>query len=240
MYRENPKPKASFLSLPPELRNEIYRLVLGGRTIHIHGTTGNPRKFKLVFQTCSSKDGLEPLARLTGAAHSSSTTLTGPKDWQPCNKNLIKSASDFCGQPVNLDVQLLRVCRQIHEEAALVLFSKNSFIFGSDDVALGRGFCKRFSVEKRGAMSTVAIQIIADGNVENIPAALPGLKRLWMRRFLGLCSGDRYDSLTIRSFEWIEGFKLDGIWFEQGLYCGDDQDVLEKLEMALLKQNESN
>jgi hypothetical protein len=128
-----------FLKLSAELRNEIYSLVLGGsKAIHMRRRSKanleieeSKRWFSKVCTEPPSR--YEPFWNLTGMGHLQYDDPAGiDKDmawawgpiWGPC-------CDEGC-PPGNvattpLQVQLLRVCRQIYKEAALVPFKENVF-----------------------------------------------------------------------------------------------------------------
>lgn len=173
-----------FQRLPPELRNRIDHLLLGNNTIHIDGTSANPTgRYQLVFNTCTSKIDHSTLTDLSIATNESNKSSQAHTIWKPCDSNLIEVTENCCRQPVRLDVQVLRVCRQIHNEAALVPYTKNSFIISG---GMRREFLndltKRFSFEQRRAIETVAVlesQYWAQ-YVSKLPQLLPGLKKMWL------------------------------------------------------------
>lgn len=173
-----------FQRLPPELRNRIYHLLLGGNTIHIDGTSANPTgRYQLVFNTCTSKINHSTLTDLSIATNEQNESSQAHTMWKPCDSNLIEVTENCCRQPVRLDVQVLRVCRQIHKEAALISYADNSFIISG---GMRRDFLnnltKQFSFEQRRAIKTVAVlesQYWAQ-YVSKLPQLLPGLKKLWL------------------------------------------------------------
>ncbi|KAK3648717.1 hypothetical protein LTR56_000990 [Elasticomyces elasticus] len=112
--------QSALLSLPPEIR--IYTLVLEGRKLHVvchNQTRGRP-----AYAVCTSAS--------TGKA----------TRWIQCDRRdgeSLRSYSEahiICAQretPLmpHITLGLLRVCRQIHLEAALLPFTGNRFIFHS-------------------------------------------------------------------------------------------------------------
>lgn len=104
-------------ALPAEVRNLIYGLVLGSNDIHI-GAGGVV--YGICTATVSDKQAAEN--------HLNGKTAAASNNWH--------SRHSPCFQyPPNclLDLSLLRVSKQIHEEAALIPFTSNTFIFESTD-----------------------------------------------------------------------------------------------------------
>lgn len=250
IHSEDRQRDPPFFRLPPELRNEIYRLLLGGITVHIGGKTESvpvriggvicrkPR-CELRLEECRAGDSLEPLRHLTGAAHSQSSLLcTGGGDWAPCDKDYYRDA-----KPFSLDFQLLRVCRQMHDETALIPYAENNFIFDDGmDLDFRKAFRKRFNHDQRGAIQTAAVLDFEKRDIEAIPKVLRGVKHLWIRPYFRPGHLRRFKvedfSQVVESFKGVENLKLAGAGFSYE-YDDDDeeeehQDLLERFEMALL------
>jgi hypothetical protein len=131
------------LRLPAELRLEIYRLLLTGNTIHIEDIADlrqnkppGTSKLFIVGNMCTVNDAMQSLSHLTGASHSQDQSSAISQGAQiPCRSNHIFGKPQ-CNEPVRLDVQLFRVCRQIYDEAMLLPYAENHFIvspgFGGD------------------------------------------------------------------------------------------------------------
>lgn len=241
-FRENAQREPPFFRLPAELRNEIYHLLLGGKTIHIDGTTINPEnRYELIITACAAGDSLEPLKRLTGAAHCQSSLLSrGRRNWEPCNSDPFVQ----CGKSVSLDVQLLRVSRRMHNDASLIPYAENNFILGDGMYfRFLEVFCKRFSSEQRGAMQTGALLRMARGDFETLPAVLPGLKRLWMHSWflnvdLRRYKADKFGTI-MEQFQRVGSLRLVGAGFTYDWDGDEDHVLLERLEMALLRPSQS-
>jgi hypothetical protein len=234
------------LRLPAELRLEIYRLLLTGKTIHIEGVVSpiqnSPQgcpELSVVCNTCTADDVMHPLSHLTGASHSqnqSSATNHGTR--RPCSSNHIFGIS-WCNDPVRLDVQLLRVCRQIYDEAMLLPYAENYFIISAGFYPTFREvFVAQFSLEKRSAMHTVAVLRSLDEEIELVPKLLPGLKRLW---FDVLFDGHDPDlnlaaSRSKRAEQYLKaGFsRLVGAKVRFHEFNARDEGMEERLELALL------
>lgn len=247
---ENPQRDSPFFRLPPELRNKIYRLLLGGITVHVGGSpTRITVKRRIVgvvcikeycelhFAACWAGDSLGLLRQLTGAAHSHSSLIsTSGGDWAPCDTNFI----NYChAKSFSLDLQLLRVCRQVHNETALIPYAENNFIFADGiDSDFRRVFRKRFNRNQRGAIQTAAVLNIGTCDIEALPRLLHGVKRLWMRSSFSPFSLRRFEATNFSEFEQIRSLRLVGA----GLSCDrdreEDRDLLERTEMALLRRSQ--
>jgi hypothetical protein len=230
------------LRLPAELRLEIYRLLLTGETIHIEGTRRkNPLKsYELRYDVCTANDAMQSLSHLTGASHaqdqSPATNLSTKK---VCRSNHIFSDKGGCNDPVRLDVQLLRVCRQIYDEAMLLPYSENHFIItlGLYQIFLEE-FVTQFSTEKRSAMHTVAVLRNPEEDLGLVSELLPGLKRLWF----GISIGGYHRGMTfavsqskrMEAYSQIELSHLVGVTIEYDGPAADDGGMEERLELALL------
>ncbi|KAF7189140.1 hypothetical protein HII31_09562 [Pseudocercospora fuligena] len=132
--------KSRLFSIPPELRNRIYRLVVAGKEIHVFGY--NPRNIsearlnvkRKFFRSICQRDTTElEDARAYKACQEAKNQETFTQRHSKCQLSGggSKPTSDF-------SLDFLRVCRQIHQEAALMPFQDNTFIF--DDIIDLEGF----------------------------------------------------------------------------------------------------
>lgn len=104
--------RSPLLRLTPELRNRIYKLVLCPGSIHIW-CRNSLKKTVVTHINCAV-----------------SKSSTGPMDsWQKEDAYECGSANDTTF--ATLDLSLLLVCKQIHEEVALLPFTSNTFIVDS-------------------------------------------------------------------------------------------------------------
>ncbi|KAI7482380.1 hypothetical protein KC351_g5783 [Hortaea werneckii] len=121
-YQKNKKRCLLFSKLPSEIRDVIWQYVFGGLAIHISDDA-------LDYNTCVAKvcqlhvdPELEAIHLRKGEQtpyHVRHLRCFEPPDQQSSNP---------CDQPQAL-VSILRVCRQIHDEAALIPFIANFFSF---------------------------------------------------------------------------------------------------------------
>lgn len=118
--------RPSFLTLPAELRTKIYTLTLGGNTIHIGGTAHQRYSEGYIDDgrccSCTAKVADEEcFAKYTARGKALRGSL--PED------KFTKRHRDCHRYPVSrlLNLNILSVCKQIHEEAASIPFGENIF-----------------------------------------------------------------------------------------------------------------
>lgn len=152
---------------------------------------------------CNSPDGddSQALANLTGPAHSHAPAniddeeMEGDGRWKPCNVRVEDpdGPTPTCTDKIDLPLQLLLVCRQIHNEAALVPFAENCFYFDDEDTGIHtHSFLRSLRSRQRCAIHTAAVFNAQSSTVCHI-SALVGSERLCaseIRRGLGehLCA----------------------------------------------------
>ncbi|KAK5684859.1 hypothetical protein LTS10_002934 [Elasticomyces elasticus] len=124
------------LGLPPEVRNRIWTFVLGGRDIHVTASEITTTGFwfwkrthlpRLPFQLCICQG--EDVEGQIATIKSSQT-----KDYRKQHSEIHKACFDHkstTSTGLELSLQLLKVCRQIHQEAALLPFAENHFSFAT-------------------------------------------------------------------------------------------------------------
>ncbi|KAK4556800.1 hypothetical protein LTR86_006371 [Recurvomyces mirabilis] len=128
IYAKNAQ-KSRLLDLPPELRTRVWSFVLCGHTIHVPGYQNGPRH---QICKCDTPDS-ELLKRLRAPREP-----MHEKDLYP-ERDLYAEGHAGCTPESHLhhDSQrllptaILQVCRQIHEEAALLPFRGNIFAAAS-------------------------------------------------------------------------------------------------------------
>lgn len=219
----------------------VYRELLGDHTIHVEDTAGNPkRRYEILYKTYTEDHQMRSLAGLNGAGHSQATlSMTDYNTWEPCDSDILHRRSDRGGQKANLGVQLLRVCRQIHSEAASLLYTENYFIIASRITArFLEAFLKQFGIEQRRLIRAAALFDLTLTLVDRVPVLLPGLRQLW----IGLGPkpyirehGAMQKNILKESFTRIKFANLVGVavmnhaWINNGY-----EDSEEEVEKALL------
>lgn len=116
------------LRLPPELRNRIWSLVLGGKTIHVEFSF-RPRPKRLVICHHVCKSALNE----RNFALSLKTNFGRDENYEnsfALRHSQCFGAVDDENRDLNrLHLGVLQVCRQIHKEAALLPYKENTFAF---------------------------------------------------------------------------------------------------------------
>lgn len=114
------------MTLPPELRNKIYGLVLGGKTIHIYDTKEGG--FRSTY--CCSKIDDEQYGKHAGASPDRTEDLYQTTHSKKCCIDL----KDFCRRSPDSRISLgfLATCSKVYNEAALIPFADNTFSFNCD------------------------------------------------------------------------------------------------------------
>jgi hypothetical protein len=180
-----------FLKLSPELRNEIYSLVLGGgNAIHMRKRIHWVEESQWLGEVCIEPASRhEPFWDLTGAAHRqydddatsdvNGTTSTWGPAWTPCfDKG--KKCSDSQAIKKRLSLQLLLVCRQIHHEASLVPSRENLFDFADILTPSWPTLTCAFGASLQCcAIENLAVRCLCLADLRRLPARFPGLKRLF-------------------------------------------------------------
>lgn len=218
-------------------------MLLVGETIHIEGTRRNDsqERYELRYDICTENDAMQSLSHLTGAGHSQDqSSATGHGTRRPClSTHIFRKAR--CDGLVRLDVQLLRVCRQIYNESSLLPYAENHFIVSSGfQDRFPEAFIAQFNLEKRSAMHTVAVLQSWKADIELVPTLLPGLKRLWFN--IDDATHDPNRSVVANQSRLVEAFSrvkftsLIGATVRLGWYWSyeEDERMEERLELALL------
>ncbi|KAL9129902.1 MAG: hypothetical protein Q9175_007165, partial [Cornicularia normoerica] len=121
-----------FLRLPPEIRLRIYKLVLGGQQVWIGSIPPQTSYINLLGDwelliddtPYSSPPRLPESHRKHFSQH----------DREHCGGGFFHRNIDGSGRGGELDLRLLRVCRQVFTETALLPYAFNKFTFQRDDV----------------------------------------------------------------------------------------------------------
>ncbi|KIV99566.1 uncharacterized protein PV09_08744 [Verruconis gallopava] len=110
-----------FLRMPAEIRNFIYHWTLGSLNVHVYAEN------KASNAVASSRRGVDPKSRTKVRLYLCRVCLRdGKREWLDQHLNCYTSA---CKGFPNLGI--LFTCRQIYEEASLIPFTANTFIFVS-------------------------------------------------------------------------------------------------------------
>ena len=144
------------LRLPPELRNRIYELGLGGQTIHIteNFARGPCERLALLHYLCNEPESEE---NNQIAFDSSDAAWNAPA-------TSIRHEKCYGGWSGGLERSLLQSCRQIYNEANIVRYYSNTFSFQADVPACLKLFCRQVPARYRNAIRRLHLNIdIRDG-----------------------------------------------------------------------------
>ncbi|OIW34317.1 hypothetical protein CONLIGDRAFT_626347 [Coniochaeta ligniaria NRRL 30616] len=193
----NPQLESTFFKLPPELRQQIYRLLLSGRTLHIDmrytaAETSTPHSTKGVH--------LSPTRRWRWRAstchrHPSAQAISDRCGWGGPPPTACDEHSTPCGIGKEA-LGLLLCCRLAYREAVQILYAENTFHTNTGALLL---FTDRLlPPERSGAITSLIYQVTPESVLtyseehlglqpgmqavmtllSRIPKAFPGLKRL--------------------------------------------------------------
>lgn len=133
--------ESRLLSLPAEIRNQIFEYVLGNNTVHVWGPAQGSMKLradrKLRRSVCLRDETEEEDADWlkTRVKHETAATEQPSYDARHANCKLRCSAKELKVPKIaatdKLDLGLLLTCRQIHNEACLLPYQLNTFSFVS-------------------------------------------------------------------------------------------------------------
>ncbi|KAI7181516.1 hypothetical protein D0869_10522 [Hortaea werneckii] len=189
-----------FLRLPPEIRNRIYDLALGNKVIHIgtkecsktdrgsyqerelyRNVHSSHRYVKLVHVVCSGAVDAEEVIYCSSKDSSQFSAPHYAVRHENCHKFLYDgqpSNPDLAGQmrqnTYSLPMDLTRVCRDIHREAALIPYANNTFAF-KNGYELDLFVTKSLLAPQRAAISILQIDgyIAADSRYSGITCKVP-------------------------------------------------------------------
>ncbi|KAK5128789.1 hypothetical protein LTR85_000122 [Meristemomyces frigidus] len=174
------------LRLPPEIRNCIWSLVLACKTIHMRGGTPLPfRCHVCVSDTTEYEDAtaLKAETALTGSSHAT-------RHWD-------------CHRAHGFPLGVLQVCREIHQEAALLPYHANTFVFATLRTLMS--FLKKLIPAQARAVRRIALVNPCD--------ALPGLAELVRNKLTGLerltCFVEMATAYAVDSFAREENRRKD-------------------------------
>jgi hypothetical protein len=155
--------------------------------------------------------------------------------------NCEESSCHQSDQTVQLSTQLLRTCRQVNLDAALLPYSTNTFNFsgGIHQDALCDAFVQKLGLKQRQAIRSAIMNVSSLECAQKIPDLLPGIKHLWMRFWLrGFWRWDLEED-----FARVKLPSLVGAAVQMGSRLGKtapywlDKEILS-LELALLDNKE--
>lgn len=185
--------------LPAELREIIYALVLGGNDIHvsIHRTGGKP-----AFSTCTENTSHHDIITSLKQRNDGDFNFPQQLDHYNCATH---AAGPALPRPVRLNTSLLLTCREVYEEAVLVPWKANTFIFSSfpDVLAFAAALPARKASAVAGLCLVSSSMSVPPGGfvLDRECMRLKCLRRLMVG--LGVPTRHSYDGVTL----YLEGLE---------------------------------
>jgi hypothetical protein len=190
----------TLLHLPPEVRNLIYRLALGG--LHLHVTRQRLRG-RVCGDPTSYQRRSKEIKRSCGDGHNITP-------WSPHHYCYEKQEDrthrkiQLRGQRRSISLGLLLTCRQVHNEAALIPFILNTFVFDT---------CETLTTMQAKVIRSVILESITAGVIR--PEAMltaRGVRHvLVFGLFFSLDLGRRYNETGLRNLLLFESIPLRSI-----------------------------
>lgn len=186
--------QSPLLDVSAELRNQIYELVLGGELLHVYRSSYQDTSFHITI--CQSQSAemnaykrfLDPSIDERAKITSKYTRKVSLQNYftvgdeyyvDPCSSRHTRGECYNAGNP-SLHLSLLRVCKQIYDEARLVPYFANTFGFQSADTF--NLFISTLTPSKRSALErlhfTRNIPNIGVNQIKSPDPPLTGLKSL--------------------------------------------------------------
>lgn len=166
--RERNAKSSSFLRLPNEIRNNIYEHLFCGKNIHVFIAEEPHPWFKTVRHA------------VCGASSAAATRVEAAKPGQSKPQGLLRTdmrpvfhdSDNSLTYRETLPVGLLRTCRQIHCDAALLPFERNTFCFQHIHEVIF--FLQKLATEQSGRIENIVLDYLRGKSVsEFFAAALP-------------------------------------------------------------------
>ncbi|KAK3704999.1 hypothetical protein LTR37_013516 [Vermiconidia calcicola] len=154
--------ESPLLRLPPEIRNRIYGYVLGGKTLHVDVSL-----YRLSITVCRA---IQPdtLKADTIREQGAENETFHYKDHHVSLGCTLSYREDNGSR--KLDVALLRACRYIHREAALLPYLLNTFAFDCDNISWQWSlFMDALNPSQRRAIRAITLVT----SYRNLPHILP-------------------------------------------------------------------
>ncbi|KAK5128873.1 hypothetical protein LTR85_000206 [Meristemomyces frigidus] len=122
--------QSPLLRLPPELRNRIWYLALGGKTVHVYGYNDHRRQ-RVYHSICrASADDPEVAAASMTALQEGMQDPAWLLNYEDHDQECLHhSVPNWRAANSQLPLSLLRASRQVHQEAALIPYQHNTFAF---------------------------------------------------------------------------------------------------------------
>ncbi|KAK0365200.1 hypothetical protein LTR91_012572 [Friedmanniomyces endolithicus] len=165
------------LRLPPEIRNRIWYFALGGRTIHICSFNLKGRHHR-VYSVCQvpgiDDEFAKQIVRHNQLSGEAEIFEERDKRHGACHISRAMATTEYASQS---SLNVLRTCRQVHVEGALIPFKLNDFdFFDFGDVAR---FLQSLFQEQAHAIEAITLSCVS-------PRTTATLGKLVMTRLKGL------------------------------------------------------
>lgn len=193
--------QSRLLTLPRELRDQIYNLVCGSNILHFKFASSHPvRKGDLCHYICLSKVTEEEAQASFESSKSAWFDEANASRHEECySPKIFSDVSGRVSRRLTLDLRFLRTSRQIYHEARLFCYTATTFSFNEWDV-LAR-FVKTVSWVPCVRSIRLRIRSGAKGDkppaceaLQNISSRLTGLQRIHIDVVQFCSSGSReYD-----------------------------------------------
>ncbi|KAK3648713.1 hypothetical protein LTR56_000986 [Elasticomyces elasticus] len=186
--------ESALLNLPPEVRTRIWCCVLGGHTIHVdnreprHGFAGH----SLAVHDGQSAGGQHAATKVRNRmCQTREDSTASGNEVSEAAETIVKEDyhtkhSKCWNTPKNrLGLRLLRVCRQVHQEAALLPYQENNFVMERGFLTLSRFLMALMPVQSQALHSLeIVVEYPTYGEPDDqlksayIRARLPKLRSL--------------------------------------------------------------
>ncbi|KAK5711999.1 hypothetical protein LTR17_018138 [Elasticomyces elasticus] len=155
--------ESALLNIPPEVRTRIWCYVLGGHTIHVdnceprHGFAGHSLAVhngqsaatKVHNRMCQPRE--DSIASGNEVSEAAATIVK--EDYHSKHSKCWNTSKNRLG------LRLLRVCRQVHQEAALLPYQENNFVMERGFLTLSRFLMALMPVQSQALHS---LEIVVD------------------------------------------------------------------------------
>jgi len=207
----NPQNESALMRLPGEARNKVYEYLFVGKTVHIDTAPAHPQPYEVETENGALPlyfDLVVPklrgrLCEETPSRHDRFLNLIGPARSQRfdasaddpiaaprSHPNLAHTLDHAICNGLNctnnpipvLSLQLLRACKKIHSEAALLPYTQTFFILNDANRPLHYESLRRTfgSANTRAAIRNAAFHNIGQRLFVNMPDLFPRLQRVWL------------------------------------------------------------
>ena len=200
----NAQNESALMKLPGEVRNKVYENLFVGKTVHLDTSPAHPQSYEV--ETENGTIGLYynlvvpklrgRLCEETPSRHDRFLGLIGPARSQrfdttadgPIPAELAHTIDHAvctgvnCTNPTTvLSLQLLRACKKIHSEAALIPYTETFFIINDANRPLHHEALRRaFGSANRAAIQNAAFHNIGQRLFVNMLELFPKLQRVWL------------------------------------------------------------